>query len=50
MYGIAGAVIGVAYGLRAIGDVGNPRAELAVTHRVVPGDARLSRACAGGRG
>jgi ABC-2 type transport system permease protein len=24
MYGIAGAVIGVAYGLRAIGDVGNP--------------------------
>ena len=44
-----GAVIGAAYVLRAIGDVGSPRAELAVarsggTRRCTP-----SRACGGGR-
>ena len=43
MYGIAGAVIGVAYVLRAIGDVGNAGAELALADRLVPGDARVLR-------
>ena len=43
MYGIAGAVIGVAYVLRAVGDVGSARAELALADRVVPGHARLLR-------
>ena len=49
MYGIAGAVIGVAYVLRAIGDVGDARAELALADRVVPGRCTPSPACAGGR-
>ena len=48
-YGIAGAVIAVAYVLRAVGDVGNGRAELAVADRLVPGDARVLRTRGGGR-
>ena len=43
MYGIAGAVIGVAYVLRAIGDVGSARPDLALADRVVPGHARVLR-------
>ena len=39
MYGIAGAVIGAAYALRAIGDVGRPVLTLALADRLVPGDA-----------
>ena len=57
-YGLTGAVLGLAYVLRAVGDVGYPALTLALTDRVVPGHARLLRgalvagaaAAGGGRG
>ena len=42
-YGLTGAVLGLAYVLRAVGDVGNPALTLALADRVVPGHARLLR-------
>ena len=48
-YGLTGAVLGLAYALRAIGDVGHPGAELDVARSAGTRRCTRSPGCAGGR-